>query len=98
VVFPAVFTESSVETAGVQDTVMVAGLKLQFALAGNPEHVNVTWPEKPLAPATFMGALTVWPACAVKVVFPPPSGASVNAALTTWLIVAEEAGVLVSPE
>jgi hypothetical protein len=34
----------------------------------------------------------------VKVVFPPPSGARVKAALTTWLRDAEDACVLASPE
>jgi hypothetical protein len=59
VVVVAVFTESSVETAGVPDTVMVAGLKLQAAFVGRPEHENVTAPEKPAVPVTLMGALTV---------------------------------------
>ena len=37
---------------------MVAGLKLQLAFAGKPEHANATWPEKPVAPVTLIGALT----------------------------------------
>jgi hypothetical protein len=38
---------------------MVAGLKLQAAFVGRPEHENVTAPEKPAVPVTLMGALTV---------------------------------------
>ena len=78
-------TKSSVGTAAVTGTVMVAGLKLQLAFAGRPEQGNVTGPENPAAPVTLMGALTVCSALAVNVVFPLPSGARANAALTTWL-------------
>jgi hypothetical protein len=94
----AVLTESKVGTAAVPATVVVAGLKLQLAFAGRPEHANVTSPENPAAPVTLMGALTDWPACTVNVVFPLPSGARVNAAFTTWLSDVEEACVLPSPE
>ena len=90
--------DSSVGTAAVPDTVMVAGLKLQLAFAGRPEQANVTAPEKPAAPVTLMGALTVWPALTVSVVLLPPSGARVNAALTSWLSEVDEACVFVSPE
>jgi hypothetical protein len=76
---------------------MVAGLKLQPAFDGRPEQAKVTWPENPAAPVTLMGAVTVSPALTVSVVFPPPSGASVNA-FTTRLSDAEEACVLASPE
>jgi hypothetical protein len=77
---------------------MVAGLKLQLAFAGRPEQASVTVPEKPAAPVTLVGAVTVWPALTVNVVFPLPSGARVNAPLTIWLNEADEACVLVSPE
>jgi hypothetical protein len=77
---------------------MAAGLKLQLAFAGRPEQAKLTVPEKPAAPVTLMGALTVWPDLTVNVVFPLPSGARVNAPLTTWLSEADEACVLVSPE
>jgi hypothetical protein len=55
---PTVFTESSVETEGALETVMVAGLKLQLAFAGRLEHERVTDPEKPAEPDTLIGALT----------------------------------------
>jgi hypothetical protein len=47
------------ETAQVPDTVMLAGLKLQVAFAGRPEHANVIVPEIPAAPVTLIGTLTV---------------------------------------
>jgi hypothetical protein len=89
---------SSVGTTAVPDALIVAGLKLQLAFVGRPEHAKVTCPENPAAPVTLMGALTVWPDATVKVVLLPLPGAIVNAALTTWLIVVEEACVLPSPE
>lgn len=91
-------TVSNVGTAAVPDTLILAGLKLQLAFAGSPVQAKVTAPEKPAAPVTLMGALTVWPALTVKVVFPPPSGARVKAAFTTWLSDAEDVCVLASPE
>jgi hypothetical protein len=48
-----------VDTTVVPDAVIVAGLKLQLAFVGRPEHANVTIPENPAAPVTLIGALTV---------------------------------------
>jgi hypothetical protein len=76
-------TESRVDTTVAPDTVRVAGLKLQLEFVGRSEHANVTGPEKPAAPVTLIGALTIWPALTVNVVLPLPPGAVLNAAFTT---------------
>jgi hypothetical protein len=59
VVIAFVLTESRVEITVVEDTVMVAGLKLQAAFVGRPEHANVTAPANPATPVTLIGALTI---------------------------------------
>jgi hypothetical protein len=55
----AVLTVSNVGTAAVPDTLTLAGLKLQLEFAGRPVQAKVSAPEKPAAPVTLMGALTV---------------------------------------
>jgi hypothetical protein len=96
-VLAAAVTESWLETGAVPDTVTVAGLKLQLLFAGSPEQAKVTWPEKPAAPETFIGAVTALPALTVSVVLPLSVGVTTMAASTTWLSVVEEGWVLVSP-
>ena len=75
----------------VPDPVIIAGLNVQPAFAGNPVQANVICAENPVAPVTLIGALTDLPDCTVSVVLPSLPGERAKAASITWLTVAEDA-------